>query len=216
VSVLPLEPWRPAPGEILGWCLIFLAVLVWSAWRPYETGTWFLEVVPALIAIAVLAATRSRFPLTRLAYWLILAHALVLMVGGHYTYARVPVGDWFAELLDLRRNHYDRLGHLMQGFVPAIVVREVLLRLTPLRRGAWLALLVLCVCLAISALYELIEWWVALLSAEAAESFLGTQGDLWDTQADMLFCLLGAMASLALLGRAHDRGLRRLGVDSAP
>jgi putative membrane protein len=197
----------PGRGATIWWVAIFTAVLTWSAIAPHERGTWWLEVLPALVAFAVLAATRTSFPLTSLAYWLILAHAVVLMVGGHYTYARVPPFDWLRDTLDLSRNHYDRVGHFFQGFTPAIVAREVLLRASPVGRSRWLAPLVVCFCLAVSAFYELIEWWVALLSEEAAESFLGTQGDVWDTQTDMFLCLIGALTALALLPRLHDRQL---------
>lgn len=192
------------------WLGVFLAVLAWSAWRPHDYPTWWLEVSPALVALGVLAATRHRFPLTPLVYWLILLHAIVLMVGGHYTYAEVPAGDWLRDLVGGERNNYDKLGHFMQGFVPAIVARELLLRLRVVSRPGWLGLIVVCICLAISAAYELIEWWVALLSEEAAESFLGTQGYVWDTQSDMFFALLGAIVALALLARWHDRQLARV------
>lgn len=159
----------------------------------------------------LLAATRKRFPLTPLAYWLILFHAVVLMVGGHYTYAEVPAGDWLRELVGGVRNNYDKLGHLAQGFVPAIVAREILLRNRVIGRRGWLSFLVVCVCLAIAAVYELLEWGVALLSEEAAESFLGTQGYVWDTQSDMAWALAGALAALATLGTIHDRQLRQRG-----
>lgn len=201
------RPVPPSAVETRIWLGIFTAVLIWSGWRPHDVATWVLEVAPAVIAFVVLAVTRERFPLTRLVYWLILAHAVVLMVGGHYTYARVPPFDWLQDALDLSRNHYDRLGHLFQGFVPALVAREVLLRLAPLRQGGWLSFLVICFALAVSAVYEMIEWWVALLSEQAAESFLGTQGDHFDTQADMFLCLIGAVCALALLSRVHDRAL---------
>ena len=186
------------------------AVLAWSGVAPYERGTWLLEVAPVLLGAPILVATRRRFPLSALAYRLLALHALVLMVGGHYTYARVPLGFAVQDALDLSRNPYDRLGHFAQGFVPAIVAREVLLRASPLRRGRWLFFLVGCVCLAISASYELLEWWAALLGGEAAESFLGTQGDPWDTQWDMFLALCGAVAAQLLLARAHDRSLARL------
>lgn len=192
------------------WYAIFVAVLVWSAIGPHDYPTWWLEVAPALLALAVLHVTRERFPLTPLLYWLILLHAVILMVGGHYTYAEVPLGDWLRDAFAQQRNNYDKLGHLAQGFVPALVARELLLRLRVLRRGAWLNFLVVCVCLAISAFYELLEWWVALLSEEAAEAFLGTQGYQWDTQSDMGWALLGAVLALLLLGRLHDRQLQRL------
>jgi putative membrane protein len=190
-------------------------VLVWSGIGPTERGTWLLEVAPVLIGAPLLVATRARFPLSGLAYRLLAFHALVLLIGGHWTYARVPVGFWVQELFDLSRNPYDRLGHLVQGFVPAIVAREILLRTSPLRRGAWLFVLVTCVCLAISASYELLEWWVAVLVGAAADSFLGTQGDPWDTQWDMFLALCGALAAQTMLGRAHDRSLARLALPPA-
>ena len=193
------------------WLGVFLAVLAWSAWDPHDYPTWWLEVLPALVALVILAATRRRFPLTPLAYGLILVHAVILMIGGHYTYAEVPVGYWVMEWTDGVRNNYDKVGHIAQGFVPAIVAREVLLRLGVVARRGWLGLLVVALCLAISALYELIEWWVALLSDTAAEAFLGTQGYVWDTQSDMFYALVGAVAAIVLLGRVHDRQLRSLG-----
>jgi putative membrane protein len=198
---------RPSPVEPLILLGAAAAVLVWSGVSPAERGTWWLEVAPVLIGAPILVATFARFPLSPLVYRLLFVHAIILMVGGHYTYARVPVGFWVQELLDLSRNPYDRLGHLAQGFVPAILAREILLRLSPLRRGAWLFFLVVCVCLAFSALYELIEWWAALIGGDSAESFLGTQGDEWDTQWDMFLALVGSIAALTGLARAHDRSL---------
>lgn len=192
----------------LAWLSVFFAVLAWSAWKPHDYPTWWLEVSPALIALVLLVATRRKFPLTPLAYWLILFHAVVLMIGGHYTYAEVPAGDWVRELVGGSRNNYDKLGHLAQGFIPAIIAREVLVRFEVVGRRGWLGFLVVCICLAISALYELIEWWVALFSEEAAESFLGTQGYVWDTQSDMFFAMLGAILAVVLLSRVHDRQLR--------
>jgi putative membrane protein len=183
------------------WLIIFCVVLAWSAWQPHDYPTWWLEVSPAVLALGVLAATRQRFPLTPLAYWLILAHAVILMIGGHYTYAEVPLGDWVREWTDGTRNNYDKLGHLVQGFVPAIVIREILVRNRVLARTGWLSLFVVSLCLSISALYELLEWWVALLSEEAADAFLGTQGYVWDTQSDMFLALLGAVLALATLSR---------------
>lgn len=194
----------------LAWLGSFFLVLAWSGWRPHDYPTWWLEVSPALVALAVLAATRQRFPLTTLAYVLILIHAVILMVGGHYTYAEVPLGDWLRDLAGGSRNNYDKLGHLAQGFVPAVVVREIFIRLDIVQARAWLPVIVIALCLAISALYELIEWWVALLSEQAAESFLGTQGYVWDTQSDMFWALLGAVAAVALLSGVHDRQLGRL------
>ena len=193
------------------WFGIFFLVLAWSAWRPHDDPTWWLEVLPALIALLVLLLTQKRFPLTPLAYWLILFHAVVLMVGGHYTYAEVPFGDWVMQLTDGTRNNYDKLGHFVQGFVPAIVVREILVRNGVIARRGWLSFLVISICLAISAFYELVEWWVALLSDEAAESFLGTQGYVWDTQSDMFLALLGACLSLLLFSRLNDRQIRDVG-----
>jgi putative membrane protein len=159
----------------------------------------------------VLSATRKRFPLTPLTYWLILLHATVLMVGGHYTYAEVPAGDWLRDLVGGDRNNYDKLGHFAQGFVPALVAREILLRNRVIGRRGWLSFLVVCICLAIAALYELLEWWVALISEEAAESFLGTQGYVWDTQSDIFLAGVGAVFALLTLGRIHDRQLQNVG-----
>ena len=184
--------------------------LVVSGVAPYDRLTWGLEVAPILIAGAILVATARRFPLTPLAYRLIFVHALILMVGGHYTYAEVPLGDRVADALGLTRNPYDRLGHFAQGFVPAIVVRELLIRRSPLRPGKWLVFLVLCVCLAISAAYELFEWWTAVIGGESADAFLGTQGDQWDTQWDLFMALVGAATAQALLSRRHDRQIARL------
>jgi len=185
-----------------------LAVLIWSGIRPKDYPTWILEAAPAIVGGIVLLATYRRLRLTDLAYVLIWIHAIILMVGGHWTYAENPLFEWISQWLGLGRNHYDRLGHLAQGFVPAIVTREVLLRTSPLRRGKWLSFVVVCICLAISAFYELIEWWVALLAQEASAAFLGTQGDVWDAQWDMFLCLCGAVASLLTLRRLHDRQLR--------
>lgn len=195
------------------WLIIFCVVLAWSAWRPHDYPTWWLEVSPALIALGVLAATRRLFPLTPLAYWLILAHAVILMIGGHYTYAEVPAGEWVRDLFDPPRNNYDKLGHLAQGFVPAIITREVVIRLRVFSGAAWRNFFIVSFCLAVSAFYELIEWWVAALSDEAAEAFLGTQGYAWDTQSDMFLALVGAVLALALLGRIHDRQLADIAQD---
>jgi putative membrane protein len=187
-------------------------VLVWSGVQPLERGTWWLEVAPVLIGVPLLVISFSRFRLSPLLYRLLFLHAVTLMVGGHYTYAQVPIGFWAQDLLDLSRNHYDRVGHLAQGFVPAILAREILLRRSPLRRGKWLFFLVVSVCLAFSALYELIEWWAALVGGDSAESFLGTQGDVWDTQWDMFLALLGSIAAQVLLRGVHDRSMAGLRV----
>ena len=192
------------------WLLIFIFVLAWSAWNPHDYPTWWLEVLPALIGLVIIAMTRARFPLTQMAYVLILAHSIILMVGGHYTYAEVPVGNWVRDVFDGSRNDYDKLGHFAQGFVPAILAREVLSRNHVFARQGWLSVTVISMCLGFSAFYELIEWWVALLSQEAAESFLGTQGYVWDTQSDMFYALVGAVAALAALGRWHDRQMQSL------
>jgi putative membrane protein len=201
---------RAVRREPLVLLAVGLVLLAWSGLRPHDRFTWLLEVAPILIAVPVLIATRRRFPLTPLAYRLILVHAVILMLGGHYTYAEVPLGFWVQRALGLARNHYDRLGHFAQGFVPAIIAREVLLRRTPLRRGGWLFFLVTCVCLAISALYEFVEWWTAVATGEAATAFLGTQGDPWDTQWDMFLALLGSLTAQATLARVHDRQLDSL------
>lgn len=184
------------------WLSIFTAVLIWSAIAPKDYLTWILEVAPALAALILLALTEKKFPLTPLVYLLILIHSVILMIGGHYTYAEVPFGDLFSE-----RNNYDKIGHLAQGFIPALVAREILLRLAVLPPGRWLTFFIVATCLAISAFYELIEWWVALLSGESAEAFLGTQGYIWDTQSDMFLALIGAILSLSVLTPLHDRQL---------
>jgi len=200
---------RREPAVLLA---LGIVLLVLSRIHAKDGYTWILEVAPAIVAAVVLVATYRRFPLTPLAYRLILLHACILMVGGHYTYAEVPLGFWVQRAFGLARNHYDRLGHFAQGFVPAIVAREILLRRTPLKRGGWTFFLVTCVCLAISAFYEFVEWWTAVASGEAATAFLGTQGDPWDTQWDMLWALIGAVSSQLLLARPHDRQLAVLGV----
>jgi putative membrane protein len=185
------------------------AALVVSGISPHDRITWWLEVFPIFLGVPLLIATRRRFPLTPLLYILLFVHALILMLGGHYTYARVPLGFWVQDLFDLGRNHYDRLGHFAQGFVPAILAREILLRRTPLRPGGWLFFLVCSVCLAFSACYEFFEWWSAVIGGSAADDFLGTQGDVWDTQWDMFLALLGAVTAQLLLSRLHDRQLAR-------
>jgi len=179
--------------------------LVFSGIRPYDRVTWLLEVAPILIGVPILLATCRRFRLTPLAYRLIFIHALILMLGGHYTYARVPLGFWVQDLFDLARNHYDRVGHLAQGFIPAILVREILVRTSPLKSGKWLFFMVVCVCLALSAFYEFIEWWAALLGGIAAQDFLGTQGDVWDTQWDMFLAFIGSILAQVFLSKVHDR-----------
>lgn len=192
------------------WLAVYFLVLIWSGINPKDYFTWLLEVFPALIGLAVMAATYRRFRLTPLTYFLILVHSIILMVGGHYTYAEVPLFNWIRDTFDMARNNYDKVGHLAQGFIPAIIAREILLRLEIVAKRGWLAFIVVCICLAISALYELIEWWAALLSGEAAEAFLGTQGYVWDTQSDMALALVGAIFSLLLLSKVHDRQISSL------
>ena len=193
----------------VAWLAVFFSVLAWSAFKPHDYPTWWLEVIPALLALVVLFVTRKSFPLTSLAYALILVHAVILMIGGHFTYAEVPVGDWLRDLTGGTRNNYDKLGHLAQGFIPAIVAREILIRHEVIQKRGWLSFIVISICLAISAMYELIEWWVAISTGESAEAFLGTQGYVWDTQSDMALALFGAIVALLLLGRYHDKQLGR-------
>jgi putative membrane protein len=190
------------------WIGIFAAVLTWSAIGPKDYPTWVLEVLPAVIGAGILWFTRRRYPLTRLAYVLILVHSVVLIVGGHYTYAEVPLFDWIRDTFGQDRNNYDKLGHFLQGFVPAIIAREIVIRNNVFSTAGWRNFFIVSACLGISAFYELIEWVAALVSTEAAESFLGTQGYVWDTQSDMAWALIGAILALLLLGRSHDRQLR--------
>ena len=190
-------------------------VLLWSGINPRDRITWVFEVLPVILVLAILVPTAKSFPLSSLLYRLLFIHGLILMIGGHYTYSEVPVGYWFQETFDLSRNHYDRLGHFVQGFVPAILAREILLRKTPLVPGRWLTFLIISVCLAFSAFYELIEWWTALLLGESADAVLGMQGDIWDSQWDMFLALLGACVSLATLSKVHDRSLAAVRVLAA-
>ena len=192
------------------WIALFTAVLIWSGIEPKDQVTWLLEVAPALIGAVVLLLTRKSFPLTPLLYGLILIHCVVLMVGGHYTYAEVPLFDWIRDLVGGQRNNYDKLGHFVQGFVPAMIAREIVIRKDVIRGRGWQNFFIVCFCLAFSAFYELIEWWTALLSKSGAEDFLGTQGYIWDTQSDMLMALIGAVAAVVVLARVHDRQLTSL------
>lgn len=186
------------------------AVFVWSAINPHDYFTWALEVFPVVLAVPVLLYTYGRFRLTTLAYVLILVHASILMVGGHYTYAEMPLFNWIRDAFGLARNHYDRLGHFAQGFVPAIIARELFIRKGVVKRGGWTSFIVICFALAVSASYELIEWLASVLTGTAATAFLGTQGDVWDTQWDMFMCLIGAATALVTLSRIHDRELEKL------
>jgi len=195
--------------------LIFLLlclslVFVWSAIRPHDYFTWMLEVFPIFIALPILFITYKKFPLSNLVYGLILFHAIILMVGGHYTYAEVPLFNWLRDTYDLSRNYYDRLGHFTQGFVPAIITREILLRKNIVRQGAWLFFITCCICLSISACYELIEWRVAVATGSGADAFLGTQGDVWDTQWDMFTALIGAITAQIGLAKWHNQSMRAL------
>jgi len=192
------------------WLALFFDILLWSGIAPKDSYTWFLEVAPALITLVALAATYNSFRLTPLLYALILAHCIVLMVGGHYTYAEVPLFDYLKPVFGFERNNYDKLGHFFQGFVPAMVAREILIRKAVVSFAAWRNFFIVCFCLAFSAFYELIEWFVALSSGSSAEAFLGTQGYIWDTQSDMLAALIGAILALLLLGGTHDKQLATL------
>ena len=206
-----------SPAQVSGRYLvallaIFVVVLAWSAINPYDYFTWFLEVIPAILGVGILGAIYPCFRFTRLIYTLVLLHCIILIIGGHYTYAEVPLFDWIRDTLGHARNNYDKVGHFAQGFIPAMIAREVLLRKTPLKRGAWLYILVVGMCLGISALYELFEWAVAAATGTAADAFLGSQGDPWDTQKDMATCMIGAAVAPLLLGKIHNDQLRRAGV----
>ncbi len=200
----------PGKSMHLGLLLSFLGIFIWSLINPHDFFTWLLEVFPAVIGLFIVLVTYRRFRLTTLTYVLIWVHAVILVIGGHYTYAEMPLFNWLRDTFDLARNYYDRLGHFAQGFIPAIITREILLRKSPLQPGKMLFLIVVSICLAISAAYELIEWAVAEATGTAAESFLATQGDIWDTQWDMFSALCGAIISLLSLGKLHDRYLKEL------
>jgi putative membrane protein len=192
------------------WLIIFFSALLWSAIHPKEYFTWFLEVFPALIGFIILVLSRKSFPLTPLLYWLILFHSIVLMIGGHYTYAEEPLFDWLKDTFDLSRNNYDKVGHFTQGFVPAIIARELFIRKNIVNGLWWRRYLVVSVCLAFSAFYELIEWAVAVLSGDDAVAFLGTQGYIWDTQSDMGWALFGSITALIVLSHLHDKQIKTL------
>lgn len=192
------------------WVIVYLAGLIWSSIQPKDQLTWFLEVAPALVGAVLLLATYKSFRLTPMLYFFILLHCIVLMVGAHYTYAEVPLFDWIKETLEMERNNYDKLGHFMQGFVPALLAREILIRKCVVNGKVWLNVFVISICLAFSAFYELIEWWVALAAGGDAEAFLGTQGYVWDTQSDMMLALIGAITCLLLLSRRHDHQVQEV------
>jgi len=194
------------------WLLIFFSVLTWSAIEPKQTITWWLEVMPAIIGLITLVVTYKFFPLTPLVYLLILIHSVILMVGGHYTYAEVPLFDTIGEWLEHTRNNYDKVGHLAQGFIPVMIAREILIRKNVVNGRGWLHFLAVCFVLAFSAFYELIEWWIAIIGSGSAEAFLGTQGYVWDTQSDMAWALFGGVIALLLLSRLHDKQLIELKV----
>lgn len=202
------------PNSHLGLLTIFMVVLTWSAMAPFDYFIWVLEVIPALLGLLLLITTYHLFRFTTFVYIGILIHCIILMIGGHYTYAEMPLFDWLQQQFDLARNYYDRLGHVAQGFFPALVAREILLRLSPLKSAPksdkWLFFIVTAICLAISAFYELIEWWVAVGTGTAADAFLATQGDIWDTQWDMFLALLGAITAQLLLAKAHNRAMKKL------
>jgi len=207
---------RKIPKSHIALLIGVAAIFIWSGIRPYDRLTWWLEIFPGLIGLIVLAATYRRFRFTTLVYTLIALHISILCVGGHYTYAREPVFSWLRDTFHWQRNHYDRLGHFAQGFVPAMIAREMFLRLNILNRTRWQPFLIISICLAISATYEFIEWWTALLSGSASTEFLATQGDVWDTQADMFMALIGAVCALAFMRPWQDRQLRQLGVINNP
>lgn len=190
------------------WVIIYASVLIWSGIAPRDYFTWFLEVAPALLGFIALAATYRKFPLTPLVNTFILIHCIILMVGGHYTYAEVPLFDWIRDHFGMERNNYDKVGHFAQGFIPALIARELVIRKSVITGRSWRHFFIVCFCLALSAFYELIEWWVAIASGESAEAFLGTQGYVWDTQSDMALALLGAVFALVFLSRIHDRQLQ--------
>lgn len=208
------KPSLPRPLHI-ALLVTFLLIFIWSVINPRDLFTWFLEVLPVIIGPIVIVATYNRFRLTTMLYVLVWIHAIILVIGGHYTYAEMPLFNWLRDTFHLERNYYDRLGHFAQGFIPAMIAREVLLRTTPLRHGRMLSFIIVCICLAISAFYEFIEWWVAVASGSAADAFLGTQGDVWDTQWDMFFAFCGAIVALILLSRYHDKQLLKIQVSQS-
>lgn len=188
-----------------------LVVLIWSGIKPHDYLTWMLEVTPAIIAFIILYFTYNRFRFSNLVYFLIMVHCMILMVGGHWTYAEVPLFNYFRDIGWFARNNYDKIGHFAQGFVPALVAREILLRKTPLQKGGWLNFLSVSVPVAFSALYEIVEWWVSVLTGSKGDSFLGTQGYIWDTQSDMLICTIGSIVAIILLSKLHDKSMKKLG-----
>jgi putative membrane protein len=197
-------------NHLIFWITSLLAVFIWSAIKPHDYFTWFLEVIPALVGFGILAFTYKRFTFTPLVYWLIWLHMIVLMIGGHYTYAEVPLFDWLKPVFGWQRNNYDKVGHLMQGFVPVLIAREILIRKEVVAKKGWLPAILVLAILGTSAAYELVEWGVSVATGSVGDSFLGTQGDVWDTQSDMLMCLLGSIVSLLLLSRWHDSQIKEI------
>ena len=188
--------------------LAVLAVIIWSGINPYDRFDWWLEIAPIIIVTPILVFTYRKFPLSNLMYTMIAIHAVILAYGGHSTYALAPLGEWMKTAFGFTRNNYDKIGHFAQGFFPFVYTRELLLRTSPLKRGTWLAFISVCVPLAASALYEIIEWWTSVLSGSAGDSFLGTQGYVWDTQSDMFLCFVGALFAIPLLTKLHDRSMK--------
>lgn len=193
------------PSQRIFQIIIFFIVFTWSLINPHDCNTWLMEALPAIAAVTILAAVYKRFRFTELIYWLILLHCIILLIGAHYTYAKVPLFDFIKSAFNLSRNNYDKIGHFAQGFVPSLVARELLIRTSTLRPGKWMFFIVVSIALAISAFYELIEWWTALFSGKGAEDFLGTQGYIWDTQSDMFFALIGAISAQIILSKYLDR-----------
>jgi putative membrane protein len=192
--------------------ILFIAVLIWSGIQPKETFTWILEVFPAIIGAVILILTRNAFPFTPLVYTFIFIHACILCVGGHYTYAEVPAFDWLKEAFNQSRNNYDKVGHFAQGFVPALIIRELFIRKEVVTKNGWLNFIVVCICMAISTAYELLEWFVSLFSGEAGDAFLGTQGYIWDTQSDMLYATIGAITALIVFSSIQHKQIKQLSI----
>lgn len=197
-------------NHLIFWITSLLAVFIWSAIKPHDYFTWFLEVIPALVGFGILAFTYKRFTFTPLVYWFIWLHMIVLMIGAHYTYAEVPLFEWLKPVFGWQRNNYDKVGHLMQGFVPVLIAREILIRKEVVAKKGWLPAILVLAILGTSAAYELVEWGVSVATGSVGDSFLGTQGDVWDTQSDMLMCLLGSIVSLLLLSRWHDSQIKEI------
>lgn len=209
MSAYSIQKRSPSP-QLISWCAIYIGCLIWSVIAPYDYFTWFLEVLPALIGALLLLVTYNRFHFSRFTYALILLHCIILMIGGHYTYAKVPLFDTLAEIFSWQRNNYDKVGHFVQGFVPAAIAREIFIRRQVTKSEVWCRVFVVSFCLAFSALYELIEWWVALATGDDAEAFLGTQGYVWDTQSDMMLALIGALCFVLFFSKRQDSSIQKV------